>query len=69
MRKLQNILPIFFHKSIAFVGGKVGKFFRLKETSEIYKPSAMCGPCLDPNLNKPTVTEYFRDNWRNLNVD
>lgn len=40
-----------------------------KKTYEIYEPNAVFGPCLDPDLNKPTIKRYFWDNWGNLNVD
>lgn len=31
------------------------KCYKRKETQEFYQPNAMHKPCLDPDLNKPTL--------------
>ena len=41
---------------------------REREAEELNEPNVMCGPCLDPDLNKATV-KILWDNWDNVNVD
>lgn len=69
--QLAKLCGKFYRSTNKYHKKELGKRERvqIKKQRKLYRSTAMCGPCLDLDSNKPTVKIPFRGKCGNLSTD